>query len=151
MLLRQTLPHMYTNCVYKLYVFFEIMSLNTNNNHSYQLQSDQKLIALLQADTGWKLSFTKCVLVEYERFLLLRSVDDTLSPSFVIDTVWHLHILCTKQYADYCINTFGKFVHHNAYDMIRFTESEKKNRLANTLVAYNAVFGPTYDPFIWSD
>jgi hypothetical protein len=125
--------------------------MSTNNLDLNQLQSDHNLIALVQEDTGWKIKFTKWVLVEYERFLYLRSMDDTLSPSIIIDTVWHLHILCTKQYAEYCINTFGKFVHHDAYDMIRFTESEKKNRLANTLVAYRSVFGQTDDFFIWSD
>jgi hypothetical protein len=35
-----------------------------------------------------------------------------LSPSEEIDTVWHNFILDTREYANYCVQRFGKFIHH---------------------------------------
>ena len=34
------------------------------------------------------------------------------SPSPVIDEAWHEFILHTKYYADYCLNRYGRFIHH---------------------------------------
>lgn len=31
----------------------------------------------------------------------------------VIDTMWHSHILCTRDYAAFCAERFGRFVHHD--------------------------------------
>jgi hypothetical protein len=34
-------------------------------------------------------------------------------PTPEVDEVWHNFILHTKLYGEYCLNTFGKFIHHN--------------------------------------
>ena len=51
---------------------------------------------------------------------LTRAVENkiNLSPSKEIDTVWHDFILDTKEYANYCMLKFGKFIHHvpSTYD-----------------------------------
>lgn len=36
-----------------------------------------------------------------------------LPPSIDIDEVWHAHILHTKEYANFCDNVFGQFLHHD--------------------------------------
>lgn len=33
-------------------------------------------------------------------------------PSKEVDEAWHEFILFTRQYADYCIKKFGRFIHH---------------------------------------
>ena len=45
---------------------------------------------------NWSLDYTFQVQFEYERFLLLRNMDENLSPSDSIDIFWHTHILDTK-------------------------------------------------------
>ena len=48
---------------------------------------------------------------ELERFL-----DDACTvkrvPTKQIDDAWHEFILHTRDYADYCMRRFGKFIHH---------------------------------------
>ena len=51
---------------------------------------------------------------EYIRFLTLRQKypDETLVPSDLMDGVWHVHILNTRQYISDCDALFGKYLHH---------------------------------------
>jgi hypothetical protein len=34
------------------------------------------------------------------------------SPSKVVDEAWHEFVLHTRQYADYCMTRYGRFIHH---------------------------------------
>ena len=54
---------------------------------------------------------------QYKKFLSLKRKypDSTLVPTREIDSVWHAHILDTKNYADDCNMLFGKFMHHKPY------------------------------------
>jgi|SRR5690242_6914330 len=40
-------------------------------------------------------------------------------PSKELDTAWHEFILHTRQYAEYCINRYGRYVHHVPLSPIR--------------------------------
>ncbi len=40
------------------------------------------------------------------------SVPVSVSPSIPIDAGWHAFILHTKDYAEYCQEQFGRFIHH---------------------------------------
>ena len=53
----------------------------------------------------------------YKKFLSLKRKypDSVLVPTGEIDSVWHTHILDTKNYADDCNMLFGKFMHHKPY------------------------------------
>jgi len=53
-------------------------------------------------------------ILEYRRFLGLALVGYAELGMFspIIDKVWHLHILCTKDYLAFCQEAFGRFVHH---------------------------------------
>ncbi len=44
-------------------------------------------------------------------FLVLKSMDTEVSPSFQIDRIWHHFLLYTKMYQDFC-ETLGTFIHH---------------------------------------
>lgn len=53
---------------------------------------------------------------QYKNFLILilkYSDSEKLYPTDEIDEVWHLHILHTKHYQNYCERIFGKFIHHH--------------------------------------
>lgn len=53
---------------------------------------------------------------DMKRFLYLCGTHDralgVLGPSPEIDKAWHEFILCTEDYAEFCICNFGKFIHH---------------------------------------
>ena len=97
----------------------------------------------------WSLNFTTQVQFEYERFLELRNIDEKLSPSDLIDIFWHTHILDTKSYYDYCINKFGKIVHHNPSDSLN--QEARKNRFCSTLNKYKEKFGSPIYFEIWNN
>ena len=54
---------------------------------------------------------------QYKKFLSLnrKYPDSVLVPTGEIDSVWHVHILDTKNYADDCNMLFGKFLNHEPY------------------------------------
>lgn len=67
-----------------------------------------------------------------------------------VDDVWHNHILFTKDYANFCQQVFGYFLHHNPK-----TPKEKKEGMQNHakqffIQAYTTVFHIT-PPLIWGN
>lgn len=50
---------------------------------------------------------------EMKKFLYICSINPKMStPSIPVDNMWHQFILWTKDYANYCQENFGKFIHH---------------------------------------
>lgn len=77
-------------------------------------------------------------LTETIRFLnLIVFSEKKLTPGETIDTVWHEFILCTRAYAQFCENVFGRFVHHAPGG----TEAENKNQYRMTLKLYQLYYG----------
>ncbi len=91
-------------------------------------------------------------LAEYFRFLELkiRTSDwnaTLLSPSAIVDRVWHLHILDTVRYAEECKRLCGHVIDHNpdgASD-----GSDRDARYQRTLDHYQIVFRMTPHSEIW--
>lgn len=91
-------------------------------------------------------------LAEYLRFLELkiRTSDwhaTILSPSPIVDHVWHLHILDTVRYAEECKRLCGHVIDHNpdgASD-----GSDRDARYQRTLDHYQIVFRMTPHSEIW--
>lgn len=91
------------------------------------------------------------LVVEYVRFLELKAekadlVATELSPSSVIDEVWHLHILDTQHYMQECMAAFGAVIHHNRNGSF---EAERSDRYLRTLQAYEKKFGRKAPADIW--
>lgn len=64
----------------------------------------------------------------YKRFLKLMvwHPDKCISPSILIDEVWHGHILFdTKKYHQDCQNIFGRYIHHFGYYGLRGEQDAK--------------------------
>lgn len=81
---------------------------------------------------------------EYLRYMALKRQHpkDSLVPSAAVDAVWHVHILCTKEYAAFCERNFGHFVHHDPL------AGKVKDYLA-TLKAYAEAFGEDAPTVFW--
>lgn len=93
----------------------EIDKPDANDPFSKKLREGQK----------WSEIFTKAAILEYKRFIYLVAISPTmLSPSKIVDEVWHLHLTYTKDYWDtFCAKVIGRPIHHNpsdGADVLRF-------------------------------
>ncbi|WP_053333916.1 glycine-rich domain-containing protein [Gemmatimonas phototrophica] len=63
---------------------------------------------------GWTTSFALRAIAEYRKFVFLGVTGDVVvTPSKVIDTVWHEHVLFTKAYREFCRDVLQRdFDHH---------------------------------------
>jgi ubiquitin len=95
---------------------------------------------------------------EYLRFLELkisiRDLDaEVLSPSPLVDSMWHLHIIDTKRYSEDCGRLLGNsslnlLIHHNPDGGL--DEGARAQRILDTIDAYKNFFsGEMPPPEIW--
>jgi uncharacterized protein YbgA (DUF1722 family) len=95
------------------------------------LRGDKGLIKLINSDTQTFdeiidalcsiTGFTKDELeekwkqiIEALKYLdLVSYTKEVLTPALIVDYAWHEFILCTKSYAAFCEDKFGKFIHHH--------------------------------------
>jgi len=63
---------------------------------------------------GWSAGFARRAIEEYRKFVFLGVTGDSVvTPSKVIDTVWHEHVLFTRAYREFCRDVLGRdFDHH---------------------------------------
>lgn len=95
----------------------------------------------LAYENGWTTDFTERAILEYKKFMFLAATSDFMvSPSGVIDIVWHQHLIFTQSYNTFC-ELIGKQVQHipSTRDKAEF----QKFKLAQerTTEAYRITFG----------
>lgn len=99
-------------------------------------------------------------ITELQRFLILKALcgdsDATiLSPSVLVDEVWHIFILFTRDYAEVCGEALvaaglnAGLIHHNPLASLPGDEYNKKIRYQNTRALYAEVFGSSIPVDIW--
>lgn len=54
----------------------------------------------------WSKDFTERVFKEYQWFINMKKLNKEISPSHIIDMMWHEHILDTVNYREFCGKTF---------------------------------------------
>lgn len=88
----------------------------------------------LKALCGW--SDEKCNLIEpqYKAFLAVHLENKTknLVPSKDVDEMWHMHILHTKKYVDFCNNVFGEYFHHYPHSVVEPNTTIRDNQFKQT-------------------
>jgi hypothetical protein len=95
----------------------------------------------LAHENYWSRHFTQRAIMEYKKFMYLAATSDMMvSPSAVVDTVWHQHLIFTQSYRDFC-NVLGKEIQHvpsthNREDFAKFMSAKERT---NNL--YAKVFG----------
>ena len=66
----------------------------------------------LAAEQYWTKEFTASAILEYKKFMYLAAVSDQMvSPSEIVDVVWHQHLIFTTSYHEFC-NLLGKQIQH---------------------------------------
>lgn len=111
------------------------------------MESCENLLINQLVTTKWSDHYKRQVIKEYEKFLYMKSQNDSVSPSNDIDLVWHQHILNTKHYRQYCYDNFGFFVDHDPTDA--FDQEARKRRLQSAIDNFRKSFGPI-NPKIWN-
>ena len=112
----------------------------------------EAVIGRLASENGWSRSFAARAVAEYLRFMaLLTQSEAPLSPSDPIDTVWHLHLLHTREYREnFCGRVVGRFVDHHPGTGLPGEAEKHAAQYAATLAAYRARFG-TPPPDLWPE
>lgn len=66
----------------------------------------------LATEQVWPIPFTENAITEYKKFMYLAATSNQMvSPSPIVDEVWHLHLIYTKSYTEFC-NVLGKRIEH---------------------------------------
>ena len=83
---------------------------------------------------------------EVLRFMHLIAHNKTgkLTPSIIVDLVWHEFILCTQAYQEYCDAKIGRMIHHHPGG----SEAENQKQFKRTIQLYTETFGAP-DKFYW--
>ena len=106
--------------------------------------------ARLRKENGWNEDFTRRAINEYRRFLVLAAIaGHRVSPSKVVDEVWHLHLLYTRSYWDeLCGKVLGFPLHHEPSRGPTDGTSLAADYM-RTLSSYNRLFGELPPPDLW--
>lgn len=95
----------------------------------------------LARENYWTKIFTARAIAEYKKFMYLAATSDMMvSPSEIIDVVWHQHLIFTQSYQEFC-EAAGKVIQHvpsthNREDFAKFKQAKER-----TGKLYQSVFG----------
>jgi hypothetical protein len=99
----------------------------------------------------WNSKFTLAAIGEYKKFIYLGVISDFyVTPSKVIDVIWHEHILFSKAYRDFCIEVIQYEFHHYPELIPMQDQTEQFNvQYLDTLELYKKEFGINPPAGIW--
>lgn len=103
--------------------------------------SDYCFSIRLAKENCWSKSFTEKAILEYKKFMYLAATaDEMVSPSEIVDIVWHQHLIFSKSYKEFCAE-IGKYIQHipsthNKDKAVKFKECRTR-----TLKLYMQTFG----------
>ncbi|GAA4396716.1 hypothetical protein GCM10023187_05160 [Nibrella viscosa] len=95
----------------------------------------------LAHENCWTQAFTATAILEYKKFMYLAATTDFMvSPSEIVDTVWHQHLIFTQSYTEFC-GLLGRTIQHipsthNRDDYERFRQAKER-----TAELYARTFG----------
>lgn len=77
-----------------------------------QIDEEYGFTIRLASENYWTKEFTNLAILEYRKFMYMAATSDRMvSPSEVVDKVWHLHIVYTQSYQKFC-ELLGKNIQH---------------------------------------
>lgn len=105
----------------------------------------------LRRKLGWNGRFALRAIDEYRKFLFLGVVVDTpVTPSKVIDQVWHEHLLFTRGYREFCRDVLQHdFDHHPELVPVDAQTAAFSEQYERTLQRYVAEFNVLPPADIW--
>jgi hypothetical protein len=95
----------------------------------------------LANENFWTKDFTDQAILEYKKFMYLAATSEFMvSPSEIIDNVWHQHLIFTQSYQDFC-NILGKQIQHVPSTHHREEFEKFKHAKERTMKFYERDFG----------
>lgn len=99
---------------------------------------------------GWSKEQTDEAFVEMKKFLYLCATNEgAMAPPEDIDEIWHNFILFTGDYADYCKDRVGTFLHHQPLTQAQRAQSDG-SMIRSTLEAAKRAFGDDLPERLWA-
>jgi hypothetical protein len=114
--------------------------------------STQAFASKLAAKLGWSRQFALRAIEEYKKFLYLGNIGaPNVTPSRVIDKVWHEHILFSRGYREFCRDVLRRDFDHNP-ELVPMAEQNDvfAQQYLDTLDAYRTEFNTMPPVDIWS-
>jgi len=105
----------------------------------------------LAVKLGWKTRFAEWAVAEYKRFVYLGVISDfVVTPSHIIDQVWHQHILFSKAYRSFCTDIIECHFDHMPELIASGSQTGTFSaQYFDTLKLYKKEFGIEAPPAIW--
>lgn len=108
------------------------------------------LSARLSDEQDWTPEFTARAIEEYKRFMFLATVaGHAVTPSHVVDEVWHMHLIYTRSYWEELGDILGRLIHHDPGTGGKGDQSKFQAQYNRTLEAYRKFFGSQPPEDIW--
>lgn len=113
--------------------------------------STRAFASKLKRKLGWEMRFALRALDEYKKFLFLGVTGSTpVTPSKVIDQVWHEHLLFTRAYRQFCTEVLEHdFDHHPELVPMDSQTALFSEQYEETMRRYVAEFNVLPPPDIW--
>lgn len=98
--------------------------------------------ARLADEQDWTLEFAQQAIREYKRFMFLAAVaGHPVTPSFVVDEVWHTHLIFTRSYWEDLGDILERLIHHDPGQGEPGDEEVFAKQYMRTLDSYRRFFG----------
>lgn len=113
--------------------------------------STKAFASKIASKSGWTNAFTLKSISEYKKFVYLGVVSDfNVTPSKIIDQVWHEHLLFSKAYRQFCSDVIEYTFDHNP-ELIPMTDQTGKFNVQylETIDLYKTEFGIDPPADIW--
>jgi len=95
----------------------------------------------LADENYWTKNFTAQAILEYKKFMYMAATSDSMvSPSEIVDAVWHQHLMFTQSYQDFC-SLLGKQIQHVPSTHTREEFEKFRQAKERTLKLYEENFG----------
>lgn len=105
----------------------------------------------LARENGWSRNFARRAVEEYKKFVYLAAISKTpVTPSDIVDQVWHLHLTFTQSYwGELCGKVLGKSLHHGPTKGGADEDARYREQYGDTLILYDREFGAPAPTRLW--
>jgi hypothetical protein len=116
-------------------------------------QADFQFTDRLARENGWSKAFAADAIEEYKKFVYLAALSEChVTPSDIVDQVWHLHLTFTRSYwDDLCSAVLEKPLHHNPTKGGPAERARYRTQYAQTLALYQREFDCAPPSAFWPD
>ncbi len=107
----------------------------------------------LARENNWDPDFTAAAITEYKKFTYLCCIlPQGASPPYIVDQVWHMHLIYTENYWEqFCDKILQQKLHHHPSTGGTADRQKHEAWYLDTLAQYRAIFGTEPPPYIWNN